>query len=151
MVSLQERLIAEMKEAMRKGDRTKVSVIRFLRSAIGYEEIDKRHTLDDQEVAEVIFRQVKQRRESIEQFGKGGRRDLVEKEQVELEHLQLYLPAELTHEELREMALRVMTEVGAQGLQDKGKVMGRLMSQVEGKADGSQVNEMVAELLSSSP
>ncbi len=135
---------------MRRGDQVKVSTIRFLRSALGYEEIARGRPLDDAAVLEVIARQVKQHRESIEQFRQGGREDLASKEEAELRVLLSYMPQQLSREELVELAKKVMAEVGARGPADKGKVMGRLMPQVRGKAEGSLVNQVVTELLEGS-
>jgi hypothetical protein len=147
-MSLREKLMEDMKEAMRSGDRTKLSVIRLLRSAITYEELARKKPLDDQDVLELVSRQVRQRRESIEEFRRGNRHDLVAKEEAELAVLASYLPKQLTREELVELAKAVIEEVGAKGPADKGKVMGRLMPQVRGRAEGSQVNAIVTELLS---
>ena len=97
---------------------------------------------------EVISKQAKQRRESVEQFLKGNRQDLVEKEKAELKVIQKYLPQQLNSGEIRQLAIQAVAEVCAQGLQDKGKVMGHLMPKVRGTADGSQVNQIVTELLS---
>lgn len=148
MVSLKDRLLEDMKNSMRKGDRNTVSVIRMVRSAIGYEEIASGKSLNDQEILEIISKQAKQRRESVEQFSKGNRHDLVEKERAELEILHKYLPAQLDTDEIRKLVIQAVASVSAQGLQDKGKVMGHIMPQVKGKADGSQVNQIVTELLS---
>jgi hypothetical protein len=133
---------------MRKGDRTTVSVIRMIRSAIGYEEIANGGSLDYPGILEIISKQANQRRESIEQFLRGNRQDLVDKERSELEVILKYLPAQLDTEAIRKLAIQAIASVRAQGLQDKGKVMGHIMPQVKGKADGSQVNQIVTELLS---
>lgn len=148
MVSLNDRLLEDMQHSMRKGDRTAVSVIRMIRSAIGYEEIASGKSLDDQGILEIISKQAKQRRESVEQFLRGNRQDLVEKERDELEIILKYLPAQLGTDEIRKLAIQAVAAVHAQDLQDKGKVMGYIMPQVKGKADGSQVNQIVTELLS---
>ena len=146
-MALRERLVSDMHNAMRAGDRDRVSVIRLLRSSIGYEEKGRQKDLDDSEVIDVIAREVRQRRESIEMYRKGNRQDLVDKEQTELTILQEYLPAQLTLEELTALARVVIEEVGVTGPKDKGKVMGRLMPQVRGKAEGTMVNEVVTALL----
>ena len=146
-MALKERLVSDMHNAMRAGDRDRVSVIRLLRSSIGYEEKGRQKDLDDSEVIDVIAREVRQRRESIEMYRKGNRQDLVDKEQTELTILQEYLPAQLTLEELTALARIVIEEVGVTGPKDKGKVMGRLMPQVRGKAEGTMVNEVVTALL----
>ena len=133
---------------MREGDRLKVSVLRLLRSAIEYEEKARRKELDDAGIIEIVSRQINQRNDSIEQFRKGNREDLAEKEEAEAVILKTYLPPQLSREELTELAKDTIAQVGAQGPQDKGKVMGRLMPQVKGKAQGSEVNQVVTELLS---
>ena len=146
-MSLKERLVSDVHNAMRAGDRDRVSVLRLLRSSIGYEEIGKQKDLDDSGVIDIIAREVRQRRESIELYRRGNRQDLVDKEQVELTILQEYLPAQLTLEELTALARVVIGEVGATVPKDKGKVMGQLMPQVRGKAEGAMVNEVVTTLL----
>lgn len=146
-MSLKERLLDDQMQAMRQGDRLRVSVLRLLRSAIGYEEKDRRKELDDVGVAEQVSRQIRQRQDSIEQFRLGKREDLVQKEEAELAILKEYLPPQLGREELEALARKAIAEVGAQGPRDKGKVMGRLMPQVRGKSQGSEVNAVVTELL----
>ena len=133
---------------MREGDRLKVSVLRLLRSAIEYEEKARRKELDDDGVVEIVSRQINQRNDSIEQFRKGNREDLAEKEEAEIVILRTYMPPQLSREELTGLAKEAIAQVGAQGPQDKGKVMGRLMPQVKGKAQGSEVNQVVMDLLS---
>lgn len=147
-MSLKETLLKDQMESMRRGDRLKVSVLRLLRSAIEYEENARNKDLDEAGIHEVISRQIRQRNESIEQFRKGNRPDLAAKEEAEAAILKAYLPPQLSREELAKMAQEVIAEVGATGLQDKGKVMGRLMPMVKGKAQGSDVNAVVTELLS---
>jgi hypothetical protein len=112
-------------------------------------EKDKQIILDDTGVSEVIAKQVKDRRESIIMFEKGGRKDLVVKESVELAVLEEYLPPQMSVEELSNVIRSVIEEVGALTLQDKGKVMGKLMPQVRGLADGSEVNDLVEKMLGS--
>jgi uncharacterized protein YqeY len=146
-MSLRERLKTDLYQAMKDRDRTRVSVLRLLRSAVGYEEIEKKKELDDEAVIAVISRGARQRRESIEMYRQGNRPELAEKEEAELALIQEYLPAQLGEEELEKLACKVVQEVGASGPGDKGKVMGRLMGQVKGKADGSVVNKVVIRLL----
>ena len=124
------------------------SVLRLIRSEVHNEEIALQKPLDDDDgIVGVISRQVRQRRESIYEFRKGQREDLVEREEAELAVLLDYLPPQLTPEELTVLVQRVIQDMGVQGPGDKGKVMGRLMPQVKGKADGSAVNEVVSKLL----
>ena len=147
-MSLQEKLQSDLHQAMRAKDRVRLSVIRMLRSSIGYEEIDKKRQLDDSAVLDIITRQVRQRHESIQIYKDANRQELVDKETQELQILQGYLPAQLTDDELTELAQDIIQQVGASGPQDKGRVMGRLMPQVRGKAQGGDVNRVVTALLS---
>jgi uncharacterized protein len=149
-MGLNERLMEEMKAAMKAGDagRRRLESIRFLRSAIKNAEIEKRAALSDDEILALIQKQVKQLRESLAEFEKGGRPDLVEKARGEIEILSGYLPQQLTEVEIREIARKVIEEVGAQGARDLGKVMGPVVALTRGRADGRQVNEIVRALLS---
>lgn len=140
----------EMKEAMKGGDPLKVSVIRMLRASIKNKEIEKgkSHPLTDADVMELIASSIKQHRDSIEQFAKGKRDDLVAKEQKELELLQNFLPPPLTPQELEQKIREAIQASGATGLKDMGKVMKVVMPQLVGRADGSAVNKLVKDLLS---
>lgn len=144
---LQEKLQEDLKSAMRGGDSTRRSVIRYLRSEIGNEEKSRQETLDDDAVIDVLGKQVKQRRESIEAFTKGGRQDLVDKEEAELAIVLEYMPEQMTEEEITSLAKAAIEEIGASGPQEMGKVMGRLMPQVRGKAEGKTVSAVVSGLL----
>ena len=146
-MSLSERLMADLKDSMRNGQEIRKSTIRMVRSAIHNEEIEKRRPLTDEEVLGVLTRQVKQRRESIEEFTKGNRMDLVAKEQEEMDIILDYLPQQLSREEIATAASEVIQEVGAQGTGDFGKVMSRLSPRLKGRADGRQVSEVVREML----
>lgn len=147
-MSLQEKLADDQKAAMKSGDQVKLSTLRLLRSAIHYVEVERRGTLDDEGVLSVIARQAKQRRESIEEFKKGNRPDLVEKEEAELAILQEYLPAQASREEVETVVRQVILETGARGKQDMGKVMPQVISKLRGKADGRLISQVVQELLS---
>ena len=146
-MTLKETLISDIHNAMRSGDRDRVAVLRLLRSSIGYEEIRRQDALDDTGVVGVIAREVRQRRESIELYGRANRQDLVDKENLELTILQEYLPAQLTLQEVTSLAKIVIENVGVTGPSDKGKVMSKLMPQVRGKVDGRVVNDVVTTLL----
>ncbi len=146
-MSLKETLASDQQKAMRSGDAVRLSTLRLLRSAIEYEEIARGKPLDDAGVQEMIGRQAKQRRESIEAYRKGNRQELASKEEAELKVLLQYLPQQMGPDEVRALAQKVIAEVGAKGPSDKGKVMGRLMPQVKGKAEGTVVNQVVTELL----
>ena len=132
---------------MREQDELRRSVLRLIRSEVHNEEIALQKPLDDDAIVGVLSRQVRQRRESIYEFRKGQREDLVQREENELAVLQEYLPPQLTSEELTALVQGIIRETGAQGPGDKGKVMGRLMPQVKGKAEGSAVNEVVSKML----
>lgn len=149
-MSLKDKLQSDLHQAMRARDRVRMSVLRMLKSAIGYEEIDKKREMDDSGVLDIVSRQVRQRRESIQMYKEADRQELVDKETQELQILQEYLPAQLTEDELTSLARDVIAEVGATGPRDKGRVMGRLMPQVRGKAQGGDVNRVVTALLSDS-
>ena len=147
-MSLKDKLMEDLKQALREGDERRKSAIRLAMAAIRNAEIEKRRELDDGEILQIIAKEVKQRRDSIAEFAKAGRQDLIDQEKAELEVLLAYLPRQMTREEIEEAARRVIQEVGATGLSQMGKVMGRLMPQVKGRADGRLVSEVVRALLS---
>lgn len=147
---LQEKLMADLKEAMKGGDKTRLEVIRMVRARIKNAEIAKQKSLDDPDVLDVIAKEAKQRRESITEFKKADRQDLLDKEEAELAILLEYLPQQMSREEVLAAARRVIEEVGARGPGDKGKVMQNLVPQLKGKAEGRDINEVVTELLSGS-
>ena len=134
---------------MRQRNELLVSTLRLLRAEIQNREIELRKPLDDAGVVAIISKQVRQRQESIEAFRKGDRPEMAEREAAEMAILQEYLPEQLPHEEVVALAAKVIQEVGAAGPGDLGKVMGPLMQQVRGKADGGEVRSIVSELLSS--
>ncbi len=138
---------ADIRDAQRSRSQERLDALRFLKSKIQQVEVDSRKTLDETGVLEVIARQVKERRDSIRAFQEGHRDDLVAKESAELAIIEEYMPPQMGREELTRIIQGVIQEVGAESLRDKGKVMGRLMPQVRGKADGNQVNDIVTELL----
>jgi len=138
----------DLKQAMRGGDKVRLSVIRLVMSAVKNTEIARRTDLSDADILGVIAKEVKQRQESIEAFKQGNRHDLVAREEAELAILQEYLPEQMTREEIIAEARRVIEEVGAQGLSDKGKVMPKIIAQLKGRADGREINAVVTELLS---
>lgn len=133
---------------MRAKDVPRRNTIRMVEAAIKNAEIEKRGTeLAESDILAILQRQVKQRRESIEQFTQGGREDLAENERVEIAIIEAYLPQQLSREEVEERARSVIGQVGAAGPGDRGKVMGMLMKDLRGQADGSLVNAVVGELL----
>ncbi|WP_248926665.1 GatB/YqeY domain-containing protein [Paenibacillus hamazuiensis] len=147
-MSLSERLNEDMKQAMKSQDKFKLSVIRMVRAAIKNIEIDQRKTLDDNEVLDVLNREIKQRRDSLQEFEKAGRADLAENLQAELAILSEYMPQQLTDEEVKAIVEQTIQEVGASSKADMGKVMGALMPKVKGRADGKLVNQLVQQSLS---
>ncbi len=146
-MNLQEMLMEDLKGSMRRRDELRVSVLRLLRAAIKNAEVEKLRPLDDSEVLRVIEKEAKQRRESIAEFARGNRPDLVAKEEAELAILMGFLPQQMSRDEVETVASRVVAEVGAKGPGDIGKVMQRLMAEVRGKADGKMVSQVVQELL----
>ena len=145
---LKDRLDEDLKSAIRAQDALRRNVLRSLRSEVHNEEIAQQKPLeDDDAIIGVISRQVRQRRESISEFRKGRRDDLVQREESELAVLLEYLPQQLTPEEIAELVREAVSEVGARGPGDKGRVMGKLMPMVRGRADGSVVNEVVTGIL----
>ncbi len=151
MVMLKDKLREELRQAMLAKDELKTSVLRLLLSAISYYETNKGgagYEATDEDVLSVIEKEVKQRRDSIEQFEKGGRQELADKEKKELEMLQAYLPEQMGEEELRKIIDETLSATGAKTIQDMGKVMGALMPKIKGKADAGLVSKIVREKLS---
>ncbi len=148
MSGVRDRLRSDLRDAMRAKDAPRRDTIRLLEAAIKNAEIDKRgDALADTAVLAILQRQVKQRRESIEQFRQGGREDLAEREALEITIIEQYLPAQLSREQIEARARAVIEQVGASGSGDRGKVMGMLMRELRGEVDGSLVNMVVGELL----
>lgn len=146
-MGLEERLMGDLKEAMRKGDVARRSVIRLARAAIKNAEIERGRPLKEDEIMAVLAKEATKRRESIVEFGKGGRKDLVEKEEAELVILLSYLPQQLSREEIVAAASKVIQEVGAKGPAEMGKVMPRLIAELRGRAEGREISAVVAQLL----
>ncbi len=148
-MSLKEKLTADMKEAMkaREEGRQRLGVIRLVRGAIRQQEIDGRRELDDEAVLSVISKEVKQRRDAIEEFQKGGRDDLVRQNEAEIAILVEYLPQQMTEDEVRSAVQEAIAATGASTPKDMGKVMKELMPKVKGRADGKLVNQIVRERL----
>lgn len=149
---LKQQLRDQLKESMLAKNTDKTSVLRLLLSALNYYEIQKggaNYEATDEDVLAVIQKEVKQRKDSIEQFEKAGRQDLVDKEKRELEILQTYLPEQMSEEEIKKLVEQAIKDTNASSLQDIGKVMGALMPKVKGKADGNLVSNIVKQQLSS--
>ena len=148
-MSIKERLEEDIRNAMRSRDQDRLDALRFLKSQIQLIEKNALKELDEPGVVEVVAKQAKDRRESIQMFGDGGRDDLVVKERAALAVMLEYLPEQFSIETLEDLARQAIADVGATGASDRGKVMGRIMPQVRGKADGSEVNAVVSRLLES--
>ena len=148
-MSIQEQLTEDLKVSMKAGDTLTKDTVRLIRAAIQNAELANSGPLDEQGVGVVLNKMAKQYRDSITTYGDAGRDDLVTKEQSELDVLLRYLPEQMSEEEVRAIVKAVAEEVGVTGPGDKGKLMGKLMPQVKGKADGSVVNSVVTELLES--
>lgn len=142
--SLKKRIDEDLKEALKKRDKVKLDVLRMLKSEIRYKEIDNKSELSDDEVISVLSTSIKKRRDSIEQFEKGGREDLVSREKAELEVVSGYMPQQLSEEELLGLIKQVIEAVGATGPSNLGTVMKEVMPRVRGRADGKKINQMVS-------
>jgi uncharacterized protein YqeY len=147
-MGLEERLVEEMKQAMKSNDKGKLSTIRMIRSTVQNKAIELRKPLDDDGILRVIQGMVKKSEESIEQFKAGGRMDLVEKEMKEIETMKSFLPQPLSREEVLKIIDQTIEETKASSLKDLGKVMKSIMPKLGGKVDGTLVNQLVKERLS---
>jgi uncharacterized protein len=145
---LEERLVQEMKEAMKSSDKLRLSTIRMIRSTVKNKEIELRKPLDDGEIQKAIQGMVRKGEESVEQFRLGGRMDLVEKETREIEILKSFLPQALTREEILKIIDETIEETQSTSLKDIGRLMKSVMPKLQGKADGKLVNQLVKEKLS---
>ncbi len=146
-MSISGKIADDFKEALKAGDKSKLSVLRLVKSAMKNKEIEKRAPLTDEDIHAILRSFVKRSGESIGQFSKAGRTELVEKEKEELSILQGYLPEQLGEDELRKIIKDIIEEAGASGPGDMGKVMKSVMAKVKGQADGRLVNRIVREML----
>lgn len=146
-MTLKERLMNDLKSAMKSGDQVQKDVIRILRGAIRNVELEQGHELTDDEALKVIMKQAKQRRDSIEQFQDAGRQDLVEVEQQELQILEKYLPTQLSNEEIQAKAEAAIAELGVTDMKGMGQIMGKLTKELSGVADGKRISAIVRQLL----
>lgn len=149
-MSLNERLLSDMKEAMKQKEAGKIrlATIRMVRAAQKEMEIDKKRELTDEELIQLIRRELKKRQEVIADYQKAGRSEMVEQLKEEIRILEEYLPEQLGEEELRKLVKEAIAEAGAESAKDMGKVMKILMPKIQGRADGKVVNEMVKTMLS---
>ncbi|TFE31670.1 GatB/YqeY domain-containing protein [Cohnella luojiensis] len=146
-MNLAERLNEDMKQAMKDGNKFRLQTIRMVRASIKNQEIELRRPLEDNDTLNILSRELKQRRDSLEDFKRGGREDLVSNVTAEIEIISEYLPRQLTEEEVKAIVVQTMQETGASSKADLGKLMGALMPKVKGIADGKLVNAIVQQSL----
>ena len=148
-MEIREKLMSDMKEAMRAKDSVRLDAIRFLQSAIKYKEVEVRpNAITSDDVLSVIKKLVKQRKESIEQFKAASRQDLVDKEMTELKVLETYLPAQMTAEQIATVVAEVIQKTGAKTIKEMGLVMKEVMAKTAGAADNKTVSEIIKQKLS---
>ncbi|CAJ1314236.1 GatB/YqeY domain-containing protein [Paenibacillus sp. PK4536] len=146
-MNLSERLNEDMKQAMRDKAKFKLSTIRMVRSTIKNLEIDLKRDLDDTEVLDILSREIKQRKDALQEFEKAGRDDLTSNLKAEIEIISEYLPTQLSEEEIKVLVKQTIQETGASSKADMGKLMSALMPKVKGRADGKVVNQTVQQFL----
>ena len=146
-MSLKQRLMEDLKISMRNKDKTKKNAIILIKSAIKQQEVDQRVELQDEDIIDIISKQLKQKRNSIEDFKKGNRKDLIELTNQEISILKTYMPNQLSEEELEDIIKKAIDETKAESKKDIGKVMSKVMPQIKGRADGSKVNKIVMKYL----
>ncbi|NLJ58936.1 MAG: GatB/YqeY domain-containing protein [Tissierellia bacterium] len=144
---LKEKLMADLKEAMKSKNKVKKDTITMVRAAIKQREVDERVELTESEIVDIIAKQVKQKRDSITDFEKGNRQDLIDLTNEEIKILLEYLPPQLSDEELTSIVKEAIEETGAQTKKDLGKLMAFIMPKVKGRADGKDVNKIVAKYI----
>jgi len=142
-MSLETKLMDDLKLAMKEKNKVKKSVITLIRAAVKQYEVDNRAKLDDQGIIDIVAKQMKQRKDALEEFTKAGREDLISQTREEIELLKDYLPAQLSEEEIEVIVVDTIKEIEASSMKEMGKVMSALMPKVKGKADGKIVNELV--------
>jgi len=147
-MGLEEKLLQDMNSAMKSGDKVALETIRMVRAQLKNASIAKGEDLSEEDVIEVLSKEAKKRKESLELYKQGGREDLVEKEEKELSVIASYLPEALSQEELEEIVDKAVEETGARSLMEMGKVMGVVMPQVKGRVGGKGVQELVEQKLS---
>lgn len=146
-MSLKERLSKDLKETMKNKDKLRKNVIILIQSDIKQLEVDKRVELEEQDIIEIISRQLKQRKDALEEFRKAERKDLIDQTEEEIHYLLQYLPEQLSEDEITNIVKETISEIGANSLKDMGKVMAAVIPKVKGKADGKIVNQVVKQQL----
>ncbi len=147
-MSIFKKLTSDMKDAMKAGEKERLSTIRLLRGQIKDAAIDKRDDLSEEEEIAILSNAAKKRRESIKIYSEAGRDDLSGKELRELDVIQSYLPQQLSPKEIEKIVDEAITATGAQSMRDMGKLMGIIMPKVKGRADGKRINELIQQKLS---
>ena len=140
---MRERILNDLKEAMKAQDKTTLAVIRMVKGAMQMEELNKKKELDDDEVIALIAKQIKTRKESIVEFEKGNRQDLIDATNTEIEILNKYMPEQLSEEEVNNIIDEIFTEVKPESMRDMGKIMGLANSKLKGRADMSYVSSII--------
>lgn len=148
-MSLKETISSDVKVAMKSGEKLKVSALRMLLSSLKYKEKDLKREPNDEEILQAISTMIKQRKDSIDQYKKGGREDLADKEAEEVEILMAYMPEQLSEDEVRKIITDIAKELGLSEMKDMGNLMKASMEKLKGKTDGKLVNVIVKEVLSS--
>jgi uncharacterized protein YqeY len=146
-MSLKTELESDLKKAMREGDKPKRDALRMLLAAIKQEEVDGRRSLDDEAVTAILNRQMKQRRESIADYERAGQPDQVEKEQYEMSLIESYLPQMMSQAEIEPVVARIIADLSVTDMKSMGQVMARAMAELQGKADGRLVSQIVRQQL----
>jgi len=146
-MSLAEQISADVKDALKSGDKSRLSILRMIKSSIKNKEIEKSEALTDEETSAILRSFLKRANESIEQFTIAGRTDLVEKEKEESEIIQNYLPRQLNEDQTKEIVSNAINEVGATGPGDMGKIMKAIMAKAGGQIDGKLASKLVKEML----
>ncbi|HBT38569.1 MAG: GatB/YqeY domain-containing protein [Thermotoga sp. 50_1627] len=149
-MDLKSRLNQDLKEALKAKDEVKLRTVRMLLAAIKNFEVEKMTPVTDEDIFQIMSKEIKKRQEAIEMYEKGGRQDLAQAERQEIEVIQSYMPKQLSEEEIKEIAKKVISELNLKGPKDVGVAMKAIMPQVKGRADGKLVNRIVSELLSGS-
>ena len=146
---LKDKIKEDLKNAMKERDEVRVRTLRMINAAIKNFEVEKMKEADDEDVIGILQKEAKKRREAIEEYRKAGREDLAKDEEAELKVIEEYLPKQMSEDEIRALAMKIISEVGAKSPRDLGKVMKEIMPKVKGRADGKVVNRIVRELLES--
>jgi len=142
-MALKETFMEELKSAMREKDEMKKNVVTMVRAAVKQYEVDNRVELDDEGIVEIIAKEVKKRKDALPEYEKSGREEAIASLKAEIDYLMKYLPEQLSEEEVKEIVLTTITETGAAGMKDMGKVMSAVIAKTKGRADGKIISQLV--------